>query len=246
MDTADIQTACMIEVPESRYCLVKSFLKYKSHLSPLVEFFWQYPKEKDSKQSDLWYTNKRIGSNPLSTFMSNLSHDADLSKIYTNHSIRITGTTYLTRKEFSAKQIMSITGHKSLNSDAIYQKVSTDEKLAMAYAMLCSLHSDRSLPMRIGPVDRLQKDTESVQVRAPSVTSTATMPQEILKEKEPNEQNMLVPYQSEDPFANADIPDFDLGQIMETIEKENTLLTQMASEGVSSTNCHATTPDRSR
>ena len=229
MDLTDIQTACMVKVPDSRYCPVKSFLKYKEHLSPLVEFFWQYPKEKGWKKSDVWYTNKCIGANPLSTFMSTLSHDADLAKMYTNHSIRVTGTTYLTRKEFSPKQIMSITGHKSLNSLAIYQKVSTDEKLAMAYAMSCYLHSDQSLPMKIGPIAQNSTDTEVVPVcTAPS--ATVTTPQPILQEVP---ENRIVTYESEDPFADAEIPDFDLGQIMETIKKENTIMTQTASEGVS-------------
>ena len=48
-------------------------------------------------------------------------------------------------------------------------------------------------------------------------------------------QNAVVLYETEDPFADSDIPDFDLGQIMETIEKENTILTQKASEGSSTT-----------
>ena len=39
---------------------------------------------------------------------------------------------------------MSVTGHKSLNSLAIYQKVSTDEKLSMAYAMSCYLQYEKN------------------------------------------------------------------------------------------------------
>ena len=46
----------------------------------------------------------------------------------------------------------------------------------------------------------------------------------------------LVQYEPEDPFAGSDIPDFDLGQIMETIEKENRIsMTQTAYDSVSNT-----------
>ena len=148
MDLTDIQTACMVEIPESRYCPICSFLKYKEKLSPLLPDWWQSPKDKKWQHSDVWYMNKKLGHNPLSTFMSEVSHDADLSQSYTNHSIRVTGTTYLTCKQFTPKQIMSIMGHKSLNSLAIYQKVSTEEKLCMAYAMSCYLHSEQNVPLK--------------------------------------------------------------------------------------------------
>ena len=82
MDLNDIDTACMVEVPDSKYCPVASFMKYKSHLSPLIPDLWQYPKEQNWETSDVWYTNKKIRANPLSTFMSRISYDAELSKIY--------------------------------------------------------------------------------------------------------------------------------------------------------------------
>ena len=53
--------------------------------------------------------------------MSRMSDSATLSQIYTDHSIRLTG------KNFTAKQIMPVTGHKLLNSLSIYEKVSTDK-----------------------------------------------------------------------------------------------------------------------
>ena len=46
---------------------------------------------------------------------------------------------------------MSIVGHKSCNSLTIYQKVSTDEKLTMAYAMSSYLQSNCNLPLPIAP-----------------------------------------------------------------------------------------------
>ena len=83
-----------------------------------------------------------MGNNPLVTFMGHLSHDTDLSHVYTNHSIRSTATTFLGRANFTPKQIMSVTGHHSLNSLAVYQKVSQNEKLAMGMAMNMYLQSN--------------------------------------------------------------------------------------------------------
>ena len=237
LDVSDLQTACMVETPESKFCPVTSFLKYKSHLSPLMEEFWQTAKTKNWKDCEVWYQNKKVGNNTLSTFMSNLSHDADLSRMYTNHSIRVTGTTYLTRKQFSPKQIMSITGHKSLNSLAIYQKVSTDEKLSMAYAMSCYLENDKSRPLVLGPTPAIHQNPEKlhqIEKTGRPVTSTITKAHDaVLSETVPKPQNQIVAYESEDPFQDTDIPDFDLAQIMETIEKENTIMMHNSTEGSS-------------
>ena len=234
MDYSDIQTACMVEVPDSKYCPVTSFLKYLSHLSPLITDFWQYPKSKNWKDSDVWYTNKKIGSNPLCSFMSRMSDTAELSQVYTNHSICVTGTTYLSRKNFTPKQIMAITGHKSLNSLAIYQKVSTDEKLSMAYAMSCYLQQDKSSNLQIQDTPQRSEvvtlpRNQTVQNKTPALVTIASPPP--LPNVTP--QNAVIPYESEDPFEDTDIPDFDLGQIMETIEKENTFSMTQSADGVS-------------
>ena len=118
---------------------------------------------------------------------------------------------------------MSITGHKSLNNLSIYQKVSTDGKLCIVYAMSCYLHSERSTPLKIGPKPiemskfsetRQQENHKQIafQVPAwkqdtvchmPSATVTSTSVQ--------NEQNPTVQYENKNPFSYADIPDFDLG-----------------------------------
>ena len=183
--------------------------------------------------------------------MSKLSNEGDLSQIYMNHSIRVTGTTYLTRKDFTLKQIMSITGHKSLNSLTNYQKVSTDEKLSSAYAMSCYLQAGRNLPLRIDPQfnqqiavaltpqeANLQLCAVSVQTiqnpchTTPSLNASATATSNATAEK------ALVLYENEDPFQDAEISDFDLSVIVKTIEKEHSIsMMQTTSEnGATTTN----------
>ena len=135
LDT-EMVNAAMPEFPNSDRCPVKNFMFYVSKLHPRCDFLWQHVKKRDDiTDPNIWYRPSKVGPNPLSTFMSHISHDADLSRVYTNHSICTTATTFLGRKNFSAKQIMSVTGHKSLNSLAVYQKVSQNEKLAMGCAM---------------------------------------------------------------------------------------------------------------
>ena len=76
-----------------------------------------------------------LGHNPMKTFMGNLSQICQLLDYYTNHCIRITGTTKLTRENYTLRQIMSITGHKSIQSLGIYQCVKADEKLMMGMGL---------------------------------------------------------------------------------------------------------------
>ena len=154
----------------------------------------------------------------------------------------ITGTTYLIRKEFTPKQIMSITRHKSLNSLSIYQKVSTYEKLSMAYAMSCYLQSDKDTPLRIahlqaeiqciqpGPRERNMNQIAVPMTRQEPTWKSVVTPVATFSKEQC--ETAIVAYQSENSFDDGDeIPDFDLGQIMDTIEKENMILmTQRVSD----------------
>lgn len=67
--------------------------------------------------------------------MSDLSLSCKLSQKYTNHSIRATGASILSKNKFNDAQIMSVTGHKSVQSLSVYQRVDTQEKLEMGQAL---------------------------------------------------------------------------------------------------------------
>ena len=57
----DISTVCMPEIPGNRLCPVKNFMAYLTHLNPLMEDLWQYPKsKKDTVDADVWYKNKKL------------------------------------------------------------------------------------------------------------------------------------------------------------------------------------------
>jgi hypothetical protein len=71
--------------------------------------------------------------------MPRLSEGAKLSQIYTNHSIRATGATILTKSMFNPSQLMAVTGHKSVQSLTVHQRTDIEEKIAMGHAMGKSL-----------------------------------------------------------------------------------------------------------
>ena len=102
-------------------CPVQLFCTYMAHLHPENNYMWQYPVEEiNPKCPDNWYTKKHLGKNPLATFMSYLSRDTGLYKIYTKHSIRATEITVLTNLNFSNADIMAVSGHKSIQSLTVY------------------------------------------------------------------------------------------------------------------------------
>ena len=131
-------------MPENRddpLCPVKSFRKYLEHLSPKNTFLWQKPFDDGHKKGfpNIWYTNQHIGRNILSKFMPEVSTNCGLSQIYHNHSIRATGITVLTRMNYTPSQIMSVSGHKSVQSLSIYQKTAQKEKIEMGKVLFQSV-----------------------------------------------------------------------------------------------------------
>ena len=112
------------------YFPVINFESYISKLNPDCDRLWQYPKDSYMSTDECWFQKKPIGQDSLSQFIPKLSQQIGLSTIYTNHSVCATGATILGRN-FSMAQIMSVTGHKSMSSCAIYQRVSNNEKQVM-------------------------------------------------------------------------------------------------------------------
>ena len=123
-----------------KMCPVRSYENYLNHLNKMCPHLWQTPNPAAFKNGNhIWYKNKRIRENKIGSFFTELSKDAKLSHQYSNHCIRVSGTTNLTLADFSANQIMSVTGHKSVNSLAMYQRVKSDEKLMMGMSLAFNL-----------------------------------------------------------------------------------------------------------
>ncbi|KAJ8321176.1 hypothetical protein KUTeg_001301 [Tegillarca granosa] len=93
---------------------------------------WQRPLDSFVETSDVWYCNRAVGKDTLGKFMPEL--------------IRTTGVTILTKRNFSAAQIMSLTGHGSVSSLAIYHRVSDDEKVQMDQAIISAIRGPNKMP----------------------------------------------------------------------------------------------------
>ncbi|KAK3086405.1 hypothetical protein FSP39_017969 [Pinctada imbricata] len=121
----------------SSQCPVASFELYLSKLHPYNdrEVLWQRPKDSYVADDTTCYANVPVGEKKLSAFMSDLSKAAGLSQKYTNHSIRATGATILSKGMFGPSQVMDVTGHKSVQSLSVYQRVSDGEKIQMGQVL---------------------------------------------------------------------------------------------------------------
>lgn len=75
---------------EGHLCPVAFFDKFIWHLNPLNEFRFQRPKKRNVLQDETWYDNMVLGEHKLGKKMKDISRDASLSEIYTNHSTRAT------------------------------------------------------------------------------------------------------------------------------------------------------------
>ena len=136
----DIISGFMPENKDSKYCPVKSYLRYLNALSPRSEKLWQTPKfeEFPTDGSTVFYYGK-MGHNKIDSFVGEVCDLVGTQKRYTNHCLRVTAVTNLSRQNFNNKQIMSITGHKSSASLEIYQKVNPSEKLEMGHTLANAL-----------------------------------------------------------------------------------------------------------
>ena len=106
-------------------CPVLSFENVLDKLNAKCDRLWQRPKASYLPEESCWYTNSPIGEKK---FMPSLSEKCQLSKRYTNHSIRATGATILSHQRFNPAQIMPASGHKSVSSLSVYQQIGSSKK----------------------------------------------------------------------------------------------------------------------
>ena len=132
-DDKEFFSGLMCEMPGSPICPVTSYLKYMQKLHPACDSLWPRPLEKFAINQSIWYYKKPVGERKLNTFMKTLSRECELSQIYTNHSLRVTGSTILGRNKCSDAQMMSVTGHKSVSSLSLYQRETNREKIEMSH-----------------------------------------------------------------------------------------------------------------
>ena len=93
---------------------------YLSKLNPKSSAFFQYPRRNWAPSNPVWYDNKPLGINKLDSMMKEISQVAQLSRVYTNHSVRATAITLWSNAGVPNRHIMAISGHRNEQSLAHY------------------------------------------------------------------------------------------------------------------------------
>lgn len=132
----------IIEGNGSINCPVISFKLYISKLNPKLKALFQRPNKKIPTDDSPWYDNMVVGERGLGDMMKVISKEAELSRVYTNHSIRATTISILNSNGVEGRDIVALSGHRSITSLQSYCKTSNDRKRAMSQ-MLSAAVQDR-------------------------------------------------------------------------------------------------------
>lgn len=223
-----------------KMCPVRSFENYIGSLNPGNNRLWQRPKS-SVPNGNIWYENRPVGHGPIDNFMADLSGLCNLSKRYTNHCIRVTGVTTLRRGHFNEKQVMSVTGHRSIQSLAIYQRVQADEKLRMGMCLTYSLfHPHQALQIKqamIQEIEEAQQDRQDFEPPGPQPLCAPILPalppvpiattpqQDAAQPQIPSLDSALVPcdqpHTSNTENNTPTVPDFDISKIIQEFQNSN-------------------------
>lgn len=117
-----------------------------------------------SPRSEVWYDARLIGVNKLDGMMKVISRAAELSKAYTNHSVRATAITLWSNAGVQNCHIMAISGHRSEQSLAHYNtRPSTSQLQQWSDVLSRSLNARKFLffwqsDKRQHPNSRTQRD----------------------------------------------------------------------------------------
>ena len=121
------------ELPNDGY---NALCLYLVKLNPECSAFFQYPKRSWKRPQAVWFENRCLGVNKLGDVMKILRKAANLSKIYTNHSVRATAITLWSDAGLSNRHIMSLSGHRNENSIRSYNTRPSSQQLQLCSNVL--------------------------------------------------------------------------------------------------------------
>ena len=118
----------------------------------------------------------------------------------------------LTDAKFSNADIMSVSGHKSVQSLATYQKTDNKKKIEMGKALFDSMNKDTN--------KQLKAPQEKLALPAPESTKQLVVESEVaVTPRAIMDAHAVIPYE---PTFDDDIPDFDLLNAICEMEQNNT------------------------
>ena len=123
----EAQNGGIILATEKKNCPVKSLKLYLEKLNPKCDVFFQRPR-KGSSCAGSCYDSQVVGMNSLKQMMKIISQEANLSIVYTNHSIRATSVVILDQAGLEARDVMTVSGHRSEKSIQQYSRTGFNKK----------------------------------------------------------------------------------------------------------------------
>ena len=99
-----------------------------ARIDPIFPNLWQQPKESVTWDDAFWYNGSPLSKNKIGNLMTKLTNEVKLSKVYTNHCVQSTYITILDRAGHEALHIMSVSGHKKIESIQNYTNPTSDSK----------------------------------------------------------------------------------------------------------------------
>ena len=148
--------------PADGYSALELFL---SKLNPQCEALFQYPKRNWRPSDKIWYENRPLGINKLSTMMKDISSAAGLSRVYTNHSVRATAITLWSTAGLTNREIMAISGHRNESSLKSYHSMPSANQLRKCSDVLASALGDNETIRAAEHLYRLTRLTRLVKTR---------------------------------------------------------------------------------
>ena len=195
-------------------CPVDTFILYTSKLDPSCPYLWQRVKRCRLNYTDpVWFESRRMGHNPLETFMKNLCEEANLlSKEYTNHSIRATCISHLDTSGFEARHIAALSSHKSEATIREYSVKCPENKRKEMFNAL-------AVPMKIGK--KIKSEAQSTVTSEEAIT-----PNQVQTLPHNNNVSLDIPFGDINSLSNIQLLEMDsdddnlLSQILNETEKE--------------------------
>ena len=116
-----------------------------------------------------------MGVNAIGSFMKNISRNANLDAVYTNHCVRVTVVSTLKDKGLESNDIAAVTGHKNIQSVEKYVRRKSDTQKRSVSQMLSSSlessswesHDDRNPSTSINTITQVSQmqTTQIEQIR---------------------------------------------------------------------------------
>ena len=182
------------------------FELYRSKLHPACDALWQHPRRGPVNYTDpVWFENKKIGHNPLETFMKKLCEEAELeNKRYTNHSIRATCISRLDSSGFEARHITAISSHKSESTIWEYSVKCPENKRKEMFKALANTLAPPNQP----PTKKIKKEP------------TATV----------SSESALVPKQNTEQYSTINFPDLNNCDLLPLDPEKDALLSKILTQ----------------